>query len=82
MCTKIDYQNIVYKYCQKIKMIRIHPENNAKYFRIEYIYDQPVINLDLDRSRIVAVDFGINNTASSNDGWVLAGVEYGFVPFL
>ena len=55
---------------KKIKEVRIHPRYNAKFFEIEYIYEQPEIKSDVDPDKFLGVDFGLDNLAScvTNEG--------------
>lgn len=55
---------------KKIKEVRIHPRYNAKFFEIEYIYEQPKIKSDVDPDKFLGVDFGLDNLAScvTNEG--------------
>ena len=50
--------------------VRIHPRNNAKFFEIEYIYEQPEIEVELNVDKYMAIDFGLDNLATcvTNDG--------------
>ncbi|MBQ9903980.1 MAG: transposase [Synergistaceae bacterium] len=55
---------------KKIKEVRIHQRYNAKFFEIEYIYEQPEIKSDVDPDKFLGVDFGLDNLAScvTNEG--------------
>ena len=49
---------------KEIKEVRIHPRNNARFFEIEYIYDQPEMKADVDADKFLGVDLGLDNLAS------------------
>ena len=55
---------------KKIKEIRIKPKFNARFFEIQYTYEEKCISRNLNRQNALAVDLGINNlvTAVSNAG--------------
>lgn len=48
----------------KLKMVRIIPLYNGLHFKIEYIYEEPVVDLGLDQSQAIAIDTGVNNLAA------------------
>ena len=49
---------------KEIQQVRIHPRNNARFFEIEYIYEQPEIKVDVDAEKFLGVDFGLDNLAT------------------
>ena len=49
---------------KKILEIRIRPCNKARFFEIEYIYEQPEIHADLDSEKFLGVDLGLDNLAT------------------
>ena len=49
---------------KKIKEVRIRPLNNAHFFEIEYIYEQPEFHVDLDSDKYLSVDLGLDNLAT------------------
>ena len=53
-----------------VKEIRILPRSNARFFEIHYIYEKDVIQRNLNKQNVLALDFGVNNlvTAVSNSG--------------
>ena len=53
--------NIINK---KIKEVRIHPRYDARFFEIEYIYEQPEIKADVDPKKFLGVDLGLDNLAA------------------
>ena len=55
---------------KKIKEIRIIPKADARYFEIQYIYENECIQSHLNKSNALALDLGVNNlvTALSSKG--------------
>ena len=53
-----------------IKEIRIIPKCNARFFEIQYIYEVSEIQKNLNKTNVLAIDFGVNNLATcvSNSG--------------
>ena len=49
---------------KEIKEVRIHPRNNAHFFEIEYIYNQPEVHVDVDAEKFFGVDLGLANLAA------------------
>ena len=49
---------------KEIKEVRIHPRNKARFFEIEYIYEQPEMKADVDADKFLGVDLGLDNLAS------------------
>ena len=50
---------------KKIKEIRIIPKLNARFFEIQYIYEEDCIQRDLNKDNALAIDLGINNLATA-----------------
>ena len=46
---------------KKIKEIRILPRQNARFFEVQYVYEAEMITHNLDETKALAVDFGVNN---------------------
>ena len=55
---------------KKICEVRIHPRNKGKFFEIEYIYEQPEIETELNTEKYLSIDLGLDNLATcvTNDG--------------
>lgn len=57
---------------KKIHQVHIIPKYNAKFFEIRYMFEdiEEDVNYDLDKTKALAIDFGINNfcTCVTNDG--------------
>lgn len=53
-----------------IKEVRIHPRHNANFFEIEYVYEQPEIQAELDYDKFLSADLGLDNLATcvTSDG--------------
>ena len=49
---------------KKIKEIRIIPKSKARFFEIQYCYEQEEIQSNLDKNNVLAIDSGINNLAT------------------
>ena len=49
---------------KEIQQVRIHPRNNARFFEIEYIYEQPEMKADVDAEKFLGVDLGLDNLAT------------------
>lgn len=47
-----------------VKEIRVIPKNNARFFEIQYIYEVEENVNNLDKTNILAIDFGVNNLAT------------------
>jgi IS605 OrfB family transposase len=62
---------------KKVKEIRIIPKNNARFFEIQYTYESVVKIKELDKSKALAIDFGVNNLAtcvtSEGDSFIIDG---------
>lgn len=55
---------------KKVKEIRIIPKCNARFFEIQYVYEQACIQRNLNTNNALALDLGVNNlmTCVSTDG--------------
>ena len=55
---------------KKIKEIRIIPRYNARFFEIQYTYEEECISRNLDKNNALAIDMGVDNlvTAASSNG--------------
>ena len=49
---------------KEIQQVRIHPRDNARFFEIEYIYEQLEMKVDVDADKFLGVDFGLDNLAT------------------
>ena len=49
---------------KNIQQVRIHPRDNARFFEIEYIYEQPEVKADVDAEKFLGVDLGLDNLAT------------------
>lgn len=49
---------------RKIKVVRIVPKANARYFEIQYVYEIQETQSDLDQTKALAIDLGISNLAA------------------
>lgn len=49
---------------KEIKEIRILPCYNGKFFKIQYVFEQPSVSLNLDTDNILGIDLGIDNLAT------------------
>ena len=67
-CIRINVPEILKD--KKVKEVRIIPCHNAQYFEIEYIYEQPEYQHDLDSRKFLGIDLGLDNLATcvTNDG--------------
>lgn len=52
---------------KKIKEVRIVPRNNGQFFTIQYVYEQPLEQKNVDSSKALAIDIGLNNLATCVD---------------
>jgi putative transposase len=52
---------------QNIKEVRIHPKYSARWFEIEYIYEDEKIETLVDSDKAVAIDLGVDNLAACFD---------------
>lgn len=55
---------------KKIKEIKIIPKANARFFEIQYIYEEKEVQSNLSKENALAIDFGVNNlmTCVTNRG--------------
>ena len=55
---------------KEIKEVRIHPRNHARFFEIEYIYEQPEVQIDVAPDKFLGIDLGLDNLATcvTSDG--------------
>lgn len=51
-------QNILNK---KVKEIRLLPKHNGQFFELEYIYIQEKESVELDKTKYLSIDFGLEN---------------------
>lgn len=49
---------------KKVKEIRIIPKSNARFFEIQYCYEQEERQSNFDKNNVLAIDFGVNNLAT------------------
>ncbi|MDJ0714326.1 MAG: transposase [Prochloraceae cyanobacterium] len=52
---------------KKIKEVRIHPKYSARWFEIEYIYQEEKVKTSVDSSKAIALDLGVDNLAACID---------------
>ena len=52
---------------KNIKEVRIHPRYSARWFEIEYIYEDEKIETSVDSSKAIAIDLGVDNLAACID---------------
>jgi transposase len=52
---------------KNIKEVRIHPQYSARWFEIEYIYEDEKIETSVDSSKALAIDLGVDNLAACFD---------------
>ncbi len=52
---------------KKIKEVRIEPKYSARWFEIEYIYEDEKIETSVDPSIAIAIDLGVDNLAACLD---------------
>ncbi|MGL5943178.1 MAG: RNA-guided endonuclease InsQ/TnpB family protein [Waterburya sp.] len=52
---------------KKIKEVRIHPKYSARWFEIEYIYEDEKIETSVDPNKAIAVDLGVDNLCACID---------------
>lgn len=55
---------------KKVKEIRIIPKQKARFFEIQYTYEVEEVQMDIDDTKALALDLGINNfvTGVTNEG--------------
>ena len=49
---------------KKVKVIRIVPKSEAGYFEIQYVYEAVEVQRELDKTKALAIDLGVNNLAT------------------
>lgn len=49
---------------KKIKEIRIIPKSRAGFFEIQYTYEVEEVQINVDKNKALAIDFGVNNLAT------------------
>ena len=49
---------------KSIKEVRIHPRSNGRFFELEFVYEQPNFQIDLDFGKALAIDLGLDNLAT------------------
>jgi putative transposase len=52
---------------KNIKEVRIHPKYSARWFEIEYIYEDEKIETSVDSEKAIAIDLGVDNLAACFD---------------
>ncbi len=52
---------------KNIKEVRIHPRYSARWFEVEYIYEDEKVETSVDSSKAIAIDLGVNNLAACID---------------
>lgn len=52
---------------RKIKEVRIHPKYSARWFEIEYIYEDEKIETSVDSNKAIALDLGVDNLCACID---------------
>ena len=52
---------------KRIKEVRIHPKYSARWFEIEYIYEEEKIETSVDSSKAIALDLGVDNLCACID---------------
>ncbi|MDJ0743303.1 MAG: transposase [Xenococcaceae cyanobacterium MO_167.B27] len=52
---------------KEIKEVRIHPKYSARWFEIEYIYEDEKIETSVDPSKGIALDLGVDNLCACID---------------
>ena len=52
---------------KKIKEVRIHPKYSARWFEIEYIYEDEKVETSVNRGKAIALDLGVDNLAACID---------------
>ena len=62
---------------KNIKEIRVLPKSKARYFEIQYVYEAAEEQRELDQTKALAIDFGVNNlmtcVTSSGDTLIIDG---------
>ena len=52
---------------KKIKEVRIHPKYSARWFEVEYIYEDEKIEASVDSNKAIAIDLGVDNLCACID---------------
>jgi IS605 OrfB family transposase len=52
---------------KNIKEVRIHPKYSARWFEIEYIYEDEKVETSVDSEKAIAIDLGVDNLAACFD---------------
>jgi putative transposase len=52
---------------KEIREVRIHPKYSARWFEIEYIYEDEKIETSVDSSKAIAIDLGVDNLCACID---------------
>ncbi|WP_181280650.1 RNA-guided endonuclease InsQ/TnpB family protein [Aphanothece hegewaldii] len=52
---------------KNIKEVRIHPKYNARWFEIEYIFEDEEIETSVDINQAISIDLGVDNLAACID---------------
>lgn len=52
---------------KKIKEVRIHPKYSARWFEVEYIYEDEKIETSVDPNKAISLDLGVDNLAACID---------------
>jgi IS605 OrfB family transposase len=52
---------------KEIKEVRIHPKYQARWFEIEYIYEDEKIETSVDSDKAIAIDLGVDNLCACID---------------
>jgi IS605 OrfB family transposase len=52
---------------KKIKEVRIHPKYSARWFEIEYIYEDEKVETSVDPGKAIALDLGVDNLCACID---------------
>ncbi|MDJ0589386.1 MAG: transposase [Pleurocapsa sp. MO_226.B13] len=52
---------------KKIKEVRIHPKYSARWFEIEYVYEDEKIKTSVDSNKAIALDLGVDNLCACID---------------
>ena len=49
---------------KELKEVRILPCSDGRFFKIQYVYEEPEINLNLNSDNFLAIDLGVDNLAT------------------
>jgi IS605 OrfB family transposase len=52
---------------RNIKEVRIHPKYSARWFEIEYVYEDEKVETSVDSEKAIAIDLGVDNLAACFD---------------